>query len=168
MQHRIRSARVDTLGERLLAAMRRTAAGVAIITTRGSAGRGGITVSSFCSLSLEPPSVLVSIKRDSSTLQLILENRVFAANVLAQDQAALAEIFASPAHSHEQRFAEGSWRDEGAGGPTLEGAVAHIDCKVSATFDYGSHTIVIGDVIDAISHQARPLVYAERGFHRLP
>ena len=158
----------DELAERFRAAMGRTAAGVVIITTHGAAGRGGITVSSFCSVSLDPPSALACIRRDSSTLQLILANGVFAANVLAEDQAELAAAFASPAGSHEERFAAGSWRATGAGGPTLDGAVAHFDFRLAQTCDYGSHTIVIGEAHDAISHEARPLVYAQRGYHRLP
>ena len=156
-----------TLVDRFRAAMRRTAAGVAVVTTHGPAGRGGITVSSFCSLSLEPPSVLVCIRRDSTTLKRIVENRVFAANILAEDQSELAAAFASPATPHERRFSLGQW-GEGPGGPTLEGAVAHFDCKLAHVHDYGSHTIVIGEVIDAASHDARPLIYAEQGFHKLP
>ena len=156
------------LADKFRLAMSRTAAGVVIITTAGPAGRGGITVSSFCSLSLDPPSALACIRRDSSTLALILENGVFAANILAEDQQALAEAFASPNNSHEARFAQGEWSMTGAGGPTLTGAVAHFDCKLARTFDYGSHTIVVGEAIDAISHEARPLIYAERGFHKLP
>ena len=163
-----RRTEAEALAERFRAAMGRTAAGVAIVTTHGRAGRGGITVSSFCSVSLDPPSALACIRKDSSTLRLILDNGCFAASVLAEDQADLAGAFASPTTSHEERFAMGLWREDGAGGPTLGGAVAHFDCRVASTFDYGSHTIVIGEVIDAISHEARPLVYAERGFHRLP
>lgn len=155
------------LVDRFRDAMRRTAAGVAVVTTEGPAGRGGITVSSFCSLSMEPPAVLVCIRRDSSTLARIVRNDVFAANVLAQDQSELASAFASPAASHESRFALGQWA-EGPGGPVLAGAVAHFDCKLAHVHDYGSHTIVIGEVLDAASHDARPLIYAEQAFHRLP
>ena len=168
MLHVDRRTETEALAERFRAAMGRTAAGVVIITTHGRAGRGGITVSSFCSVSLDPPSALACIRKDSSTLRLILDNGCFAANVLAEDQADLAGAFASPTTAHAERFAQGAWRDDGAGGPTLEGAVAHFDCRVAATFDYGSHTIVVGEAVDAISHDGRPLIYAERGFHKLP
>ncbi|MFT4099299.1 MAG: flavin reductase family protein [Rhodoblastus sp.] len=156
-----------TLVDRFRDAMRRTAAGVAVVTTEGAAGRGGITVSSFCSLSLTPPSVLVCIRRDSTTLKRIQANGVFAANVLAQDQSELAAAFASPATPHERRFALGRW-ETGPGGPVVTGAVAHFDCKLAHVHDYGSHTIVIGEVLEAASHDARPLIYAEQAFHRLP
>jgi flavin reductase (DIM6/NTAB) family NADH-FMN oxidoreductase RutF len=168
VQQTLRREKTDDLVERFKTAMSRTAAGVAIVTSDGPAGRGGVTVSSFCSVSLDPPSALACIRKDSSTLALILENGTFAANILAEDQAKLAEAFASPHTLHENRFAQGAWRTQGLGGPTLDGAVAHFDFKVAATFDYGSHTIVIGDALDAISLDARPLIYAERGFHRLP
>jgi flavin reductase (DIM6/NTAB) family NADH-FMN oxidoreductase RutF len=148
--------------------MGRTVAGVVILTTDGPAGRGGVTISSFCSVSLEPPSVLACIRRDSSTLGLILQNGVFVANVLGEDQAELATTFASSTASHEERFSQGRWREAGAGGPVLDGAVAHFDCRLAETFDCGSHRIVIGEALDAVSHAARPLIYAERGYHRLP
>ncbi|MFO1116230.1 MAG: flavin reductase family protein [Beijerinckiaceae bacterium] len=160
--------RKEALGERVRAAMGRTAAGVVVISTHGPAGRGGITVSSFCSVSLDPPSALACIRRDSSTLRLIVENGVFAANVLADNQADIAAAFASPTTAHEDRFTQGVWLDEGAGGPTLTGAVAHFDCRLAQTTEFGSHTIIIGEIVEALSHPARPLVYAERGFHRLP
>lgn len=163
-----RTIKSPDLVERFRAAMRRTAAGVAVVTTHGPAGRGGITVSSFCSLSMEPPAVLVCISKDSSTLRRIVENRMFAANILAEDQSDLAAAFASPATPHEKRFALGQWSETGPGGPILHGAVAHFDCKLAHVHDYGSHTIVIGEVIEAASHDARPLIYAEQGFHRLP
>lgn len=168
MLHVDPQTRREALGERVRAAMGRTAAGVVVITTHGPAGRGGITVSSFCSVSLDPPSALACIRRDSSTLGLILQNGAFAANVLAEDQADVAAAFASPTTTHDDRFAQGRWLSHGPGGPTLDGAVAHFDCRVAQTSDYGSHTIVIGDILDALSHPARPLVYAERGFHKLP
>ena len=103
----------------------------------------------------------------STTLARIVRNNVFAANVLAQDQSELASAFASPATPHESRFELGQWA-EGPGGPTLSGAVAHFDCRLAHVHDYGSHTIVIGEVIDAMSHDARPLIYAEQAFHKLP
>ncbi|MDE2365193.1 MAG: flavin reductase family protein [Hyphomicrobiales bacterium] len=160
--------RGQALVERFRAAMARTAAGVVIITTHGPAGRGGITVSSFCSVSLDPPSALACINRKSATLRLIEANGVFAANVLAQDQAALAAAFATAGATHEARFRQGVWRDDAPGGPLLKDAVAHFDCRLARTFDYGSHRIVIGDALDAASHEARPLIYAERGYHKLP
>jgi len=162
-----RKLTAPTLVDRFRDAMRRTAAGVAVVTTHGPAGRGGITVSSFCSLSLEPPAVLVCIRRDSSTLARIVQNGLLAVNVLAEDQADLAAAFATPATPHERRFSLGEWAT-GTGGPVLHGAVAHFDCKLAHIHDYGSHTIVIGEVADAVSHDARPLIYAEQGFHRLP
>ena len=168
MLHVQRRQSAPPLVDRFRSAMRRTAAGVAIVTTHGPAGRGGITVSSFSSLSLEPPSVIVCIRRESATLERILANGVFAANVLAEDQAGLAEAFASPATPHDRRFALGQWNDAAPGGPILTGAVACIDCKVADIFDYGSHRILIGEALDAVSHVGRPLIYAEQGFHRLP
>lgn len=64
-------------------AMRLTALGVAVLTTDGEAGRAGVTVSTFQSFSMEPPSVLACIHCESRNLEAILKNGIFAANVLA-------------------------------------------------------------------------------------
>ena len=148
--------------------MSRTAAGVAIIATDGPGGRSGATVSSFSSLSLEPPSVLACSHLTSHTLAAIRLNRVFCVNVLGEDQAALAEIFARDCEPRSARFAQGAWRKAGSGAPMLEGAVAHFDCRLATEFGFGSHAIVVGEATDALSHEGRPLIYSARAFHRLP
>lgn len=150
------------------AAMSRTAAGVAIIATDGPGGRSGATVSSFSSLSLEPPSVLVCIHLTSHTLAAIRRNRVFCVNVLREDQAAIAERFARDAEPRAARFALGAWTQAASGAPMLDGAVAHLDCRLAQEFVYGSHAIVVGEASSALSHEGRPLVYSARAFHRLP
>ena len=75
----------SALAEQFRESMRRTASGVAILTTDGSAGRAGLTVSTFCSLSMEPPSVIACVHQDNRALQILLANGVFAASVLATD-----------------------------------------------------------------------------------
>ena len=156
------------LADGFRAAMRRTAAGVAIITTHGASGPAGITVSSFGSVSMTPPSVLACIARESRTLAAVLESGFFAASVLADEHSPLAEAFSRPVPDHADRFALGHWRSGQTGCLMLDDAVASFDCQLAKTFDYGSHTIIIGDVRTVIVGGAAPLVYADRNFHRLP
>src|SRR5262245_36115085 len=155
------------LQERFRAAMRGTASGVAVLATDGSAGRAGVTVSTLCSLSLEPPSVIACVHRDSRALGRIMSNKLFAANVLAEDQREIAEIFAEPNLGFEIRFALGAWQTLSTGAPVLEGAIASFDCRLASTFDFGSHRILIGEVVELAARQTTPLVYSGRMFQRI-
>lgn len=158
----------DPVAHRFRDAMRCTASGVAVLTTDGPAGRAGVTVSTLCSLSLEPPSVIACIHQASGTLPAILANGAFAANVLAEDQQHVAEVFAGRvANVRDDRFAAGSWGSLATGSPVLEGALATFDCRVAKTFDFGSHRILIGEVVDVALQQATPLIYSDRAFRRL-
>ncbi|MFN3351840.1 flavin reductase family protein, partial [Pseudorhodoplanes sp.] len=85
---------MHALADRFRDTMRRTASGVAVLTTDGVGGRAGVTVSTLCSLSMEPPSVIACVHRDSRALEIILRNGVFVANVLAEDQEHVAKAFA--------------------------------------------------------------------------
>jgi flavin reductase (DIM6/NTAB) family NADH-FMN oxidoreductase RutF len=147
-------------------AMRRTASGVTVVTTDGPGGRGGLTVSTLCSLSLEPCSVIACVNLQSATLAAIRENGVFAASILADHQAAVAEAFAGGAPA-EQRFGFGDWHPVLTGSPVLEGALASFDCRLVDTHDFGSHCIIIGEVHATMHSDAQPLIHAQRRYHRL-
>ncbi|SNB72501.1 flavin reductase/cob(II)yrinic acid a,c-diamide reductase [Arboricoccus pini] len=150
-------------------AMRLMASGVTVITTEGAAGRAGLTVSSFSSLSLEPPSVLFCVHEASSTLPSILANGVFGASVLAHGQHQVAEAFAGflPAFK-EDRFGAGSWYSLASSVPLLEGALCGFDCALVESYAFGTHRIVAGRIIAvATQTSASPLLYSDRAYHRL-
>ena len=155
----------DRLAADVRLAMRRTAAGVAIVTTRRDGAPAGVTVSSFGSLSLEPPSVLVCLNGESRTLDAIRASGSFAANVLADDQTDLAEVF-SGTLSGEARFAHGEWVELSTGAPVLNGALATFDCRLAKTFEFGTHHIIVGEVLAVKVGDARPLVYHARTYGR--
>ena len=146
--------------------MSRTAAGVTIIATDGPAGRSGATVSSFSSLSLAPPSIVVCFQRDSVTLALLRANGVFCANVLAENQADIARVFARSS-DRETRFSHDRWTKAASGAPKLAGALCRLDCRLAGATDYGSHVIVIGEALESRSSPGRPLIYSARNFHPL-
>ena len=159
---------MNALADRFRETMRRTASGVAILTTDGVAGRAGVTVSTFCSLSMEPLSVMACVHRDSRPLDTILANGVFAANVLADDQETVAKAFAGMIpEMRADRFASGRWQSIATGAPALLDALASFDCKIASTFDYGTHRIVIGEVIEVMSGLGNPLLFADCNFRRL-
>jgi flavin reductase (DIM6/NTAB) family NADH-FMN oxidoreductase RutF len=156
------------LAEQFRESMRRTASGVAILTTDGVAGRAGLTVSTFCSLSMEPPSVIACVHQENRALQTLLANGVFAASVLATDQERIALAFAGQIPElRDDRFGAAAWRTLATGAPVLEGALASFDCRVAEGINFGTHRILVGEVVAIATSSGEPLVFADRNFRRL-
>ena len=149
-------------------AMRLTASGVAVVTSEGHAGRTGITVSSLCSLSMDPPAVVFCVHRENRGLQVLLDNGVFVANVLNRGQVRVAESFAGLIPElREDRFAAAAWSHHTTGAPMLEGALCNFDCRVETVFDFTSHRIVVGVVVGLRTTATEPLIFSDRSFHGL-
>jgi flavin reductase (DIM6/NTAB) family NADH-FMN oxidoreductase RutF len=130
-------------------AMRHLAGGVSVIT----AGRGkdvtGMTVTSVASLSVDPPTLIVSVNRDSSSWPLIKRLGFFGVNILTADQLDVAERFTGKSGlKGAARFAGAQWTTRASGVPLLVGALAAIDCEVKDIVERHSHAIVIGRVLD--------------------
>lgn len=157
----------DPIADHVRAAMRRTASGVTVLATDGPAGLAGVTISTLCSLSLEPPSVIACVHRDSRAIPAVLENGVFSANILSEEQSGVAAVFAGldPAY-REDRFAAGVW-ENADGLPHLAGAVASFACRLADTHRFGSHVILIGEIYAVTASEASPLIYSDRAFRTL-
>ncbi|MFF3501734.1 flavin reductase [Streptomyces sp. NPDC003247] len=139
--------------------------GVAIVTTDGALGRHGMTASSFCSLSLDPPLVLVCTDRRIRSHRLIQEHGVFAVSVLGRDHIGLGRRFAGLEPGVEDRFAGGDWRPRVTGSPVLADAAAWIDCRVRHAYPGGDHTIFVGEVVDAcVPRLVPPLLFHSRSW----
>ncbi|ETR78782.1 flavin reductase [Afipia sp. P52-10] len=131
------------------AAMRQLPGGVTIITAGRDGEISGMTVSSFVSLSVDPPTVMVSVNRQSSSWPLIQKRGVFGANILAADQTAIADRFSGKGGLHgPARFDGGEWMVLASGVPLLRGALAAIDCEVEHVIHRHSHVIIIGRVLE--------------------
>lgn len=151
--------------ERFRDAMRRMASGVSVVTTDGPSGRFGVTVSSMCSLSLEPPSVLACVHQMSPALRAIVENGVFCANVLAADQSRVSDSFAGRvAELKADKFACAEWDTLETGSPILKDALIAFDCRLTKEVEFGSHRILMGTVLDVAARDGLPLIYADRGY----
>ena len=134
------------------------ATGVTIVTTADALGRPiGLTVSSFNSVSLEPPLVLWSLGHKTSSLPAFSRATHYAINVLTVEQRALAEQFATRGID---RFAGVAYRLGLSGVPVLDGAAAVFECFNRSQYVEGDHTIFVGQV-ERCSHQegASPLLY---------
>jgi flavin reductase (DIM6/NTAB) family NADH-FMN oxidoreductase RutF len=142
-------------------AMRHLAGGVSVITVGRAEDITGMTVTSVSSLSVDPPTLIVSINRESSSWPMLKRHGVFGVNILTADQADIAERFTSKSGLHGAgRFAGAEWFTRGSGVPLLVGALAAIDCEVEDIVERHSHAIVIGRVLDAqVSARTAALAY---------
>jgi flavin reductase (DIM6/NTAB) family NADH-FMN oxidoreductase RutF len=122
------------------------ATGVTVVTTKHQEELGGLTVNSFCSVSLNPPLVLVCIELTSTTLPLIHESKIFAVNMLRADQEAISRSFATQSKEPFNRFDEVVHHTVATGAPVLDHALAFIDARVIAEYPGGDHTIFLGQV----------------------
>ncbi|MFK4719359.1 flavin reductase (DIM6/NTAB) family NADH-FMN oxidoreductase RutF [Bradyrhizobium niftali] len=127
--------------------MRHLTGGVSVIT----AGRGtditGMTVTSVTSLSVDPPTLIVSINRDASSFPLIKRHGAFGVNILTADQLEIAERFAGKRGlKGADRFAGSDWSAGVSGAPLLVGSLGALDCEVEEILERHSHAIVIGRV----------------------
>ena len=162
--------------EILRVAMQRWASGVTIVTSQSESfdEPRGMTVSSFTSVSLEPPLVLVCLNKELETTTAILESQVFGVSMLNTLQAHISGRFAG----FDPDFQEEVNRFEGleiltleTGAPLLKDALVHLDCRVWQIYDGSTHHIVVGEVIACNVHDVEadpnPLIYSNRGYHRL-
>jgi len=145
-------------------AMSCAANGVNVVTTDGLAGRDGVTVSSACSVTAEPPSLLACIHQESSAAAAIEHNGVFCLNVLSDAQREVSEAFAGRIEGLADPFSIAGWSRLATGSPLLDGAAAAFDCKVDHMLTEGTHRIFIARVVAAHEGSASPLVYGRRDY----
>lgn len=143
-------------------ALSRFASGVTVVTVGSEGTLHGMTASSFASVSLEPPRVLVCLDKSSRTRALLSDS--FAVNILSADQEGISRSFA---HAGDKPFGSMSYEIGECGAPLIHGALAWIECATSSIVDGGDHDIVIGDVTACDSGDGSPLVYFGRDYHTL-
>jgi flavin reductase (DIM6/NTAB) family NADH-FMN oxidoreductase RutF len=144
----------------------RFATGVAVITSAGSAGRGGMTANSLCSLSLEPLLVLVCFENEARTLPIVHQAGRFAVNLLSADQEELAGVFASKLPEAEKL--DGVSHSIHDGMPVLDGTLAWAVCDLQELIAGGDHTIAIGRVVSmglGPAHGGAPLLWFGGRYH---
>lgn len=150
-----------------IAAMRRVAASVTVVTTDGAAGCFGATVSAFTSVSADPPMVLVCLHEESRIARAVTANRCFCVNVLPETASEIADRFAG---RHDDRIGD---RFTGIGcsqdvpqGPVIDEATTFA-CELEQVMRSGSHLIVVGRVRTVLDGQSPPLTYRDGTYHRV-
>lgn len=144
----------------------RFATGVAVVTSAGPSGSGGMTANALCSLSLDPLLALVCFANEARTLPLVREASRFGVNVLNCDQEDVASVFASKVPESEKLENIEHHLEDGV--PIIDGALAWATCRVREAMPGGDHTIVIGEVISMGLGHGRPLVWYGGRYHAWP
>ncbi len=140
------------------------ATGVAIITAKNPLGETiGMTMSSFNSVSIEPPLVLFSVDRKGRSLDGMLQAKGYAVNILARSQEEISNLFSKQLSG---KFADVEHDLGYEEAPLLKGAIAHFECKPYAHYDGGDHVIFVGEVVQFSTHaDGEPLLFF-RGKYR--
>jgi flavin reductase (DIM6/NTAB) family NADH-FMN oxidoreductase RutF len=144
--------------------MSRWASGVTVVTAEHDGVKNGMTVSSFASVSLDPPLVLVCIGKAAPTHDTIRKGERFVVNVLSDTQEAISIRFAT---KHDDRFEGVAVRSGQLGVPIIEGCLAAIECRLHETLPGGDHTIYVGEVVHADIAEGSPLLYFQGGHRKM-
>ena len=145
--------------------MRRLAAGVSIVTTCESGEPRGMLATSVCSVSAEPPTLLVCVNRNTASHAAISRAGFFCVNLLSESDDKLADRFSIPAE-RGRRFLDREWTTLVTGAPALVGALASFDNEVVEAVDVQSHTVFIGRVkaVELWQPDIASLVYLDGQF----
>ncbi|MCP8937953.1 flavin reductase family protein [Alsobacter sp. SYSU M60028] len=157
--HRAAGAAAFKLG------MRSLVGAVTVVAVQGHQGTvAGLTATAVCSLSADPPSLLVCVNRSAALAPALAVDAEFSVNVLTEDQEDVAQAFGGQKPvKGAGRFVYGQWSRSEHDVPVLHGARVSFECVVGQVMDYGSHHIVVGRVIDVHPgrRDAKPLLYGD-------
>lgn len=150
--------------------MARLGAAVNVVTTIGPDGPRGLTASAVCSVTDDPPTLLLCINRESEMNEAFRSSGVLCVNTLAASQEDLSPLFAgfTGVAQGSARFEHGEWTTLVTGAPVLADAVVSFDCRVAQWTEIGTHTVFFCEV-EAIqtggAHEG--LIYFGRSYHRI-
>lgn len=140
-------------------ALSRFASGITVVSTKDAAGAlHGITVSAFCSVSLDPPLVLICIEKTTASYYAFEESRVFVVNILDESQSPLSERFAAP---FTNKFKDIEFQPGIDDVPVMRDALASLECRLKFAYDGGDHSIFVGEVEKVTIRGGDPLIHFE-------
>lgn len=148
-------------------AMARLGAAVNVVTTDGPGGLAGFTASAVCSVTDEPPTLLVCLNRGASVYEAFRENGALCVNVLGAGHQDISNRFGGKTAMAE-RFAAVGWAPGALGCPVLEGASVSFECRLRQRTEVGTHDVMFCEVQAIhISDTAGSLIYFNRAYHEL-
>lgn len=149
--------------------MRLLTGAVCVIATNGKMGIGGMTATSVCSVSLEPPTLLVCINNLTPFNAIVKSNGVFSVNILKQEHKPLAELFAGVGKvPMEERFEKAFWEFPTEGVVRLRESLVSFECSISKIVELNTHAVVFGQVHQTLTDDGvLPLLYFDRCYTTL-
>lgn len=140
---------------------------VNVVTTTGASGHYGFTASAVCSVTDNPPTLLVCMNKSSYLHSHFVENKMLAVNVLGAHHQTISTVFSSKMNS-EERFKHGAWTTLKTGAPVLEDSLVSFDCHIEQIQEVGTHNIFICRIV-AIqqTQQDQGLIYFKRAYHQV-
>lgn len=148
--------------------MRRWPTGVAIVTTGDRQQHHGMTVSSFTSVSVDPPIITVALSNDTRTKHLVDVYRYLCVNLLAEGQEHLSDLFAGRTLEEADRFKDVAATFGITGAPILSDCAAYVECHIIQKFPLQNSTLYIAEVVMAEKKgNQEPLVYFNREYYRI-
>lgn len=157
---------VDQIQFRMV--MRQWASGVCVVSSHFRGTSHGMTVSSFTSVSLDPQLIAISLMKNSRTHDIVIKAGNFGITILSSAQKQISEVFAGQVTEDNNRF-EGleTWAMT-TGAPFLEGGLAFLDCKLTVVYDFGTNSLIIGEVVAAkVGDGGTPLLNFDQRYHQL-
>jgi flavin reductase len=148
-------------------AMRRVPAAVTIVTARFEDEANGLTATAVCSVTADPPQVLVCVNRGATAETLIAKSRRFVVNFLSEEHEDRARRFSQSKLAGHARFDGISWIEMSTGSPAMADAIVALDCSVNTDLICGTHAIYLANVVDVRVGDASPLLYRAGEFCRL-
>ncbi|MEG0450761.1 MAG: flavin reductase family protein [Lysinibacillus sp.] len=140
--------------------------GVTVVTTFNENNEPiGLTVNSFASVSINPLLILWSIDKNTKSYNEFMVATKFAVNILASEQAAICNLFASKV---PDRFSQVAWETSAHQLPVLQETLSVLQCEKAQAIDAGDHTIFIGHVIQIDNADKQPLLYHQRKVGQIP
>jgi len=144
------------------------ASGVTVMTTALGDRLHGMTVSAFCSVSLEPLLVLVSVERVTRMFEMVSQSRVYAVNILRAEDEEISRFFADDARLQGPEFAAVTHHPGVTGSPILQRATAYVEASVRAAYDGGDHVLFLGEVVSLdVRQESPPLLFYRGGYTTL-
>ena len=144
--------------------MKRFASGVTLITFESGGKYSGLTVSSFCSLSMNPPLILICIDKKIPSHESLKNGTHFGVNICTSEQGKLAWDFANSNVDKNELILSLNHDITENKVPLLNECLASMECKIKETYEGGDHTIFVGQIEDGnFDEESDPLVYYKSG-----
>ena len=140
--------------------------GLYVIGVKAGETHHAFTGSWLSQCSMKPPRVMLGVKHDTHSHDLLEQGKVFTVNFLSKDDRKILEQFFKPVPSNGNRFGDLGYRLKKTGAPILDAAIAYLECEIKSIVDAGDHSIVIGEVVGAeILKEANPLIMSDTPWH---